>query len=305
MSLNNILRKIRLEKIIINCEKSSLKLNQTKLDFEKVEFEFNKLKNIYNTNNNANNLRKGSQCSVSGKKYELQVFDVVKNCRIQGSRRKFNSQKRNELGGCSSKNDLECNYLGRRDVPIEIKKSNTPDWMQSTLVFDKNDRCWKCTEKSKIPSESRDIIHQIMKDKIREKNIIFNGKIPSFIDHKITHQQWLEIKKNTEDFNDQYFECPNNTISELYAKKGCYYIQISNKGLYHLGTDICGFNVPYFECEQQIRIRIKVHTRLNKNGFCNLSVTLACQPKNIKNLKKSPFSLDNKENLPKNLKYLL
>ena len=45
--------------------------------------------------------------------------------------------------------------------------------------------------------------------------------------------------------------CPNDTIKKLYSEKDCNYIQISNKGLYHLGNDICEFNVAEFICEQQ------------------------------------------------------
>jgi hypothetical protein len=71
--------------------------------------------------------------------------------------------------------------------------------------------------------------------------------------------------------------------------------------LYHLGTDVCGFDVPLFETEQQLRIRTKIHARKNKKGFCALSVIIACQPKKIKQLQPSKYSLDNKSKLPINL----
>ena len=121
----------------------------------------------------------------------------------------------------------------------------------------------------------------------------------------ITHQDWLQIKKNTNDFNDFYLDCPNDTIKKLYSEKGCFYIQISNIGLYHLGNDICGFNVPEFTCEQQLRVRTKIHTTKNSKGFCKLSVTISCQPKTVKNIIKSIYSLDNISRLPKNLLYII
>ena len=68
-------------------------------------------------------------------------------------------------------------------------------------------------------------------------------------------------------------------------------------------NDICNFNVPEFICEQQLRIRTKIHTRKNTKGFCKLSVINSCQPKNIKNLVKSNYSLDNTSKLPINLLY--
>jgi hypothetical protein len=81
-------------------------------------------------------------------------------------------------------------------------------------------------------------------------------------------------------------------------------MQISDGfGLYHLGNDICGLDVPLFNIEQQLRIRTKIHTRKNNKGFCNLSVTVACQPKNIKELIPSKYSLDDKDKLPPNIIY--
>lgn len=60
-------------------------------------------------------------------------------------------------------------------------------------------------------------------------------------------------------------------------------------------------NVPIFICEQQLRVRTKIHKIKNKKGFCKLSVMVACQPKNITELEKSEYSLDDLTKLPKNL----
>lgn len=48
---------------------------------------------------------RGSQCSVSGKNYEKKIYNIVKNCTINGT--PFNTQKEEELAGSSSKNDIE------------------------------------------------------------------------------------------------------------------------------------------------------------------------------------------------------
>ena len=48
-----------------------------------------------------------------------------------------------------------------------------------------------------------------------------------------------------------------------------------------------------------MRIRIKIHSKKNKKGYCSMSVTAACKPKNIKLLQKSPYSLDDTNKLPK------
>jgi hypothetical protein len=228
---------------------------------------------------------------TSGGLYEKQIFNVVKNTFINGA--KFNTQQETDLGGSKSCNDLECNY-SEKLIGIEVKKCNTPDWMQSSIKYD-NGR-WSPTKKSKIPAKCREIFSNML------TNLkLYDGDIPPFMERKITHKEWLDIKTKSRKWDDVYMYIPDDTITKLYREKGCYYIQISDYGLYHLGEDICNFEVPEFKIEQRIRIRTKVHAKKNKRGFCVLSVIAACQPINIKTLQKSVFSLDNNENLPHNL----
>ena len=52
-----------------------------------------------------------------------------------------------------------------------------------------------------------------------------------------------------------------------------------------------------------MRIRIKIHRKEGPTGYCSLSVTAACCPKNIKSLEKSKYSLDNVKMIPKKLIY--
>ena len=241
-------------------------------------------------------MNRGTNCCISGKKYELLVYNIVKNCKLNNN--KFNLQNENDLGGSNSKNDIEC-IMDSIIIPIEIKKMKTPDWMQCSLKYNYEIKKWSGGTKNKIPDKSKEIFEKLISD-----TIFFNGKIPQFMFKDITHKEWLKIKKETNDFNDFYLDCPNDTIKKLYHEKGCFYIQISNKGLYHLGNDICKFNVPEFICEQQLRVRTKIHTTNNSKGFCKLSVMLSCQPKNIKDLVKSKYSLDNILRLPENLLYI-
>lgn len=169
--------------------------------------------------------------------------------------------------------------------------------MQCTLKYNTQDQMWSVTN-GKNP-KCQHIFEQIINGLY-----LYNGNVPPFMTQPITHTQWVQIKSETNTWNDVYIDIPSDTIRQLYATKGCEYIQISNGfGLYHLGNDICNFNVPIFDTKQQLRVRIKIHTRSNKQGFCNLSVTVACQPINIKNLKPSRYSLDDKDNLPPNLNY--
>jgi len=239
---------------------------------------------------------RGSGCSINGKKYELEVYNVVKHCKLNGN--VFNTQQEDELGGCSFKNDIECNMKSIGDISIEIKKSKTPDWMQCSLKYDNINKKWIGSSKNKIPEASKKIFEDLI-----SKIELFNGNIPPFMEKDITHEEWTKIKDETTDFNDTYLDCPSDTIMKLYNKKGCSYIQISEKGLYYLGSDICDFQVPPFICDQRVRVRIKIHERKNKKGVCKLSVTIACQPKNINHLENSNYSLDHRTTLPMNLVY--
>lgn len=250
----------------------------------------------YNTNMDVKK-SKGHQCSVNGSKYELQIHSVVKKCTING--KLFNTQHENELAGSSSKNDINCNYNNIEDIGIEIKKYNTPDWMQCSIKYDIDSNRWVPSSRGKNSKECQDIFTNL----INSLNL-YDGDIPPFMTKSITHEDWIKIKKETNKWEDKYIDISPDTIRRLYSSKGCAYIQISdNYGLYHLGSDTCNFNVPLFEIEQQLRIRTKIHTRKNKKGFCNLSITVACQPKNIKNLIRSNYSLDNKDKIPNNLTY--
>lgn len=240
---------------------------------------------------------KGSQCSVEGNKYEKKIHNVIKYCNI--NHKPFHTQKEYELAGSSSKNDIECNFITENDISIEIKKYNTPDWMQCSIKYNKINKKWEATKKGKNPEECRKMF-----DKLINEINLYDGEIPPFMKNPITHEEWVKIKTETKRWNDLYIDIPSDYISKLYQAKGCNYIQISNGyGLYHLGNDICNFDVPLFNIEQQLRIRTKIHTRKNKKGFCNLSVTIACQPKDITKLKHSKYTLDDETKLPVSLIY--
>lgn len=75
------------------------------------------------------------------------------------------------------------------------------------------------------------------------------------------------------------------TISNIYAKNYIDYIQIRDYGLYHTGRNIANFNVPLFQCEQEIHF---IPYFANKN----IHLLMSLKPKNINQIKKSQYSLD-------------
>lgn len=208
-----------------------------------------------------NRAKKGSMCSVNGKKYEMECFEIVKH-----------SDKCIKLGGGSSHEPDMIMTKGH----IELKANpGSPDWGQTTLKWDSK---W-------VPTNE---IFQKYMDRVKFKP-------PPFLSGGMSHEEWLKIKP---DYSDEYIDIDEQGIQEFYKKKDCAYIQIKGGyGLYHLGEDPLELNVPEFKLKQRIRIRAKVHSKTDSQ----LSVTAAFQPVDIKQLKPSMYSLDDKSRLPPNL----
>ena len=135
-----------------------------------------------------NNTNKGALCSVEGSKYENTVYNIVINCY---PKLPFNNQKKEDLGGSGAKNDIICKWFNK-NIPIEIKKKNTPDWMQCSLKY--LDNKWICSKKNKIPDLSKKIFQKLI---TKHNDKIFFGKIPPFFEKNITHSEWIEIKKKS------------------------------------------------------------------------------------------------------------
>ena len=67
----------------------------------------------------------------------------------------------NFKGSKCSKNDIECNMKLLRDISIEIKKSKTPDWMQCSLKYDKDNNKWIGSSRNKIPEASKKYLKKL------------------------------------------------------------------------------------------------------------------------------------------------
>jgi len=211
-------------------------------------------------------VKRGSNCSKSGKRYENQVYEIIKDSPFV----------QEQCGGSSHAPDIKC----INDKSIEVKKAFAPDWGQTVLQW--KDGAWF----------SRSELFQRYLDKLTIRP-------PPFLQSKITHEEWLKIKMN---YKDEYIDVDDDTISLYYKSKGSYYIQASDGyGLYHTGEDIFNLGVPKFSVKQRMRVRVKIHSRSDNNGYAQLSVTAAFQPTNLRSLEKSPYSLDNKDKLPPNL----
>ena len=88
---------------------------------------------------------KGSNCSINGTNYEKKILNTIKNMLYNG--KVFTEQTEYDLAGSTCKNDLECK-LNDKNIGIEAKKYNSPDWMQCSLKYISGK--WKGSENGKI-----------------------------------------------------------------------------------------------------------------------------------------------------------
>lgn len=229
-----------------------------------------------------------------GRLYEKQVYHVCRKL-VNPYGNLFCTMQEYEIGKTAK--DLLCNYYSKQDIGIEIKKQKAPDWMQMSICK-KNNTDWGSKGKGpiKIPEGAKTLLEDLL------QNQMIYPEDPPFMDQYLSYEEWLPYK---EYYKDLYIPCPSTTISEVYRAKKCQYIQISEHGLFHTGEDVCDFGVPYFDCEQRLRIRIKIHKTsisYGKNkGKMIASVIVSPQPKDIRTLEKSPYTLDHRKGIPRNL----
>lgn len=246
---------------------------------------------------------RGKAASDSGKNYEENIHKFMTNTLFRKSSKelfKFNSQKVSELGchDTASLHDITCNSLDpdSKNVGIEIKKANVNDWVHCHLKYNPITKAIDCPNDNPV----RAIFHSLFTEK---KVVPFSGNIPTFMKRgkKCTVGEW---QKESHLFNPTVISIPSDIIAKIYAAKGCTYIQVSGVGLFHTGVDICGFGVPYFVCNQTLRIYIKNHG--GSGARMNLSVSAAVQPASMSDLRSSGsrFSLDNPRRFPNKLIYI-
>lgn len=232
--------------------------------------------------------QKGSKAVANGKAYENDVLNVCRRVRFMHSSVALTVET--TTAGSSAGIDVTIDHDGEK-IGIECKRKFAAG-MQLSLQYDIENNRWRSGGKNKIPNDAKDLFEQGIGD-----TKIYNNKVPAFVNNNITHEEWVRAKKN---FGDQSIPCSSDLISKMYYAKGCSYIQVGTHGLFHTHKDICDFGVPYFECESTIRIRTKIHSRKNKQGFMMASVSASVVPK-IARIVRSIVSLDSFDNLPKNV----
>lgn len=133
---------------------------------------------------------------------------------------------------------------------VEVKNKTAPDFGQKKLTWSRQ-KGWEWSEKDIITDlyDKLGVMKYIDKNFVPRRYTVSAGSI-SMLDKK--HDQTKFEKRGIQLSNPRY-------LYEFYARKNCYYIQIENKGLYHLKNDIANLVVPRFMPELTLRLRAKTH----------------------------------------------
>lgn len=247
-----------------------------------------------------NKISNGKKAVEGGKKYEKDTHMIIINTYIDN--KKFNIQNENELGGSSQKPDMICIY-NNKNIMLELKNTIDSEFIQLDVCKKENE--WKSSERSLHPKS----VCERYEREINLQNNLFYGKLPPLNKTREEFDKWehdfLNEKSKDEKYKNKkinkdytWISRDKNFIKLNYKDKGCHYIQIKDYGLYHLGEDICNFNVPEFNPEF-IKLRLRCKRRKGKNCTPS-SLTLSAYPIN---LEKSIYSLDTIAKLPINLIY--
>ena len=116
----------------------------------------------------------------------------------------------------------------------------------------------------------------------------FKGRVPSFL---LGDRSFMTWRAEMRHFRSEYIAIPEkDIISRYYQRKGSDYIQIQNLGLFHTGSDPCGFGVPLFTCAIRMRVRCKQHGSISVPS----SVLAALEIVDRARLAPSPYCLESR-----------
>jgi len=202
-------------------------------------------------------LSRGGNCLVAGLTYESAVAQrlaTLKNVVVRGG-----------TAGASRGQDITATItIGEttHTVNIEAKDSGAFEGGQLSLQVREGVYAYPTDAKGQL---FRNIAASVMPP----DGFPWNGAVPSFKRGDKRPATW-ESEKHL--FPDTRYVVRDSIVTEYYRAKGTHYIQVEGKGLYHTGTDICGFGVPLFRAETALRVRCKQHGSTPMPGSVMLSL---------------------------------
>lgn len=180
---------------------------------------------------------------------------------------------------------------------IEYKKDYNADFGQATLSYDVNKKRWYVTgEQTPHGVVIQGLIRAAGAEQIINSSRGWGRKIPNrYTKDSLTI---ADAKQDYNNFPDRYINIGSGAVSDYYAAKNKFYIQIGGCGFYYMKSNPAGLDVPQFDPDLKVRFRIKTGGGgLAGKDYHNYRFTVALQ------IASRP--LNSPQNLEKDTSFLL
>lgn len=212
--------------------------------------------------------------------YENKINRMLKNVKLQS--RSFKG-----AGSDINGPDSEIKINGKKYY-IELKLGLVVDFGQGSLDYDFKKKKWVLSGADK---HMKEFLSKIEVPKMVNKVWGSEGA-PRRYSIPLDNFKKADADFDYAHFTSQYVTVPSDAVSNYYASKNIYYIQIGNGyGLYHMDKDPAGLGVPQFKPDLKLRIRLK---RNAAYPIYNYRFTTALQ---VKRLLKSTLNIENPNDL--------
>jgi len=192
--------------------------------------------------------------SNKGKDYEEKIFRIckVKGCVFPGT---------SNAGGGGGIDVI----LSHNEEPMNLEiKSDGADWGQEGLKFINNKWIWNNSNNSTEYFNAINALSFIDNDFV-PKNMCPEGtKLNNWNSKKKELIGLRELKFDQSKFEKSHIHISLEPLVEFYNSKNCFYIQLKNFGLYHLGFDKYNLKTPNFDGTIYLRFRVKMHDHFER-----------------------------------------
>jgi hypothetical protein len=202
---------------------------------------------------------RGKNCFSSGKAYQHHIYETLSSM----------TNKVIEVDGAKSGPDIVL-YVKDQCIGLEVKNKGGFEGGSAKMTY----------QQDRLRFTEDTIHHQLLGDQV-----VYEGRNLPYYEGKINTTDYDEVKHIFD--KEISKEVSDDTMAAYYKKTGVHYIQIEGYGLYHTGHDILQLQVPFFTCEQRLRIRTSKH---KKNGVP--TDVVGDINYNKKTLSKSPFDIE-------------
>jgi hypothetical protein len=206
---------------------------------------------------------RGKNCFSSGKSYQHHIYEMLSSMTMGHPHKVF------EVDGAKSGPDIVL-HVKDQCIGLEVKNKGGFEGGSAKMTY----------QQDRLRFGEDTLHYQLLGDQIvyEGRNLpYYEGKTGSTDYDEVKHIFDKEISKEVSD----------DTMAAYYKKTGVHYIQIEGYGLYHTGHDILQLQVPFFTCEQRLRIRTSKHKKKGVPTDVVGDINY-----NKKTLSKSPFDIE-------------